>query len=95
MKYEELIADENAGFQKIIDFCEIEVSKEHLGEIIARNSFQARSGRPQGSEDVSSHYRKGIAGDWRNHFTDRITREFKERFGKTLIRFGYEKDLNW
>lgn len=95
MRYEDLIADEVTGFQKIIDYCGINIDEENLSQIIERNSFHARSGRPQGNEDITSHYRKGIAGDWRNHFSDRITEEFKMKFGKTLIQTGYEKDLDW
>lgn len=95
MRYEDLIADEVTGFQKIIDYCGINIDEENLRQIIERNSFQARSGRLQGNEDVTSHYRKGIAGDWCNHFSDRITEEFKMKFGKTLIQTGYEKDLDW
>lgn len=95
VRYEELLSDEFAGFQKIMDHCEINISEKSLRKIIERNSFQTRSGRPQGSEDITSHYRKGISGDWRNHFSDRIKSEFKDRYGRTLIRTGYEKNLNW
>lgn len=95
VKYENLIADEAAVFQKIIDHCEIQVSPKHLQNVLERNNFQARSGRPKGVEDISSHHRKGIAGDWANHFTDQLKKEFKVLFGKTLIETGYEKDLEW
>ena len=95
IRYENLIAGEVAGFRRITDYCGINIDEENLRQIIERNSFQARAGRPPGNEDITSHYRKGVAGDWRNHFSDRITEEFKARFGMTLIRTGYEKDLNW
>ena len=95
VKYEDLIVDEAIGFQKIINHCEIQVSPEHLQNVLERNNFQARSGRPKGVEDISSHHRKGIAGDWANHFTDQLKKEFKVLFGKTLIETGYEKDLEW
>jgi lipopolysaccharide transport system ATP-binding protein len=52
-------------------------------------------GRSKGTEDPVSHYRKGIAGDWRNYFTPRVADAFKKRFGDILIAAGYEKDLNW
>lgn len=95
VKYEELIADEIATFQKITEHCEINVSKDHLQNVIQRNNFQTRSGRPMGTEDINSHHRKGIAGDWKNHFSPLMIDEFKARFGKTLIQTGYETDLNW
>lgn len=95
IRYEDLIANELEGFEKIIRHCEIEVGQPQLEDIVARNSFASRAGRKPGEEDVSSHFRKGISGDWRNHFTDRITAEFKQRFGQHLVATGYEKDLNW
>jgi hypothetical protein len=95
MRYEDMIADEMGEFKKIINHCEISVPSRKLSEIVSRHSFISRAGRRPGEEDVVSHYRKGIAGDWENHFTDRIKEEFKLKFGQLLIDTGYEKDLNW
>lgn len=95
LRYEELIIDEFTEFQRIMDYCEIDIDEENLRKIVERNSFRARSGRPKGNEDVTSHYRKGVAGDWPNHFSERMTEEFKAQYGKTLIQTGYEKDMNW
>lgn len=95
IRYEDMIADEVGQFEKIIHYCEIDISRQRLHEIIKSNSFVNRTGRRPGDEDVSSHYRKGISGDWENYFTDRIKTRFKERFGQHLIRMGYEKDLKW
>jgi hypothetical protein len=36
-----------------------------------------------------------VAGDWRNHFTDRLARQFKDRFGELLVQTGYEPDGHW
>ena len=40
-------------------------------------------------------YRKGIAGDWENAFSERDTEIFKETAGDLLIGLGYEKDDTW
>ena len=95
IKYEDLIANETAVFQKIIRHRKIDVSENVLQSIIQRNTFQTRSGRPRGTEDILSHHRKGVSGDWKNYFTDHIKNQFKKMFGKTLIQTGYEKDLKW
>lgn len=95
LRYEDLIADEYDGFAKIMDYCQINVSSSYLKRIVDENSFARRAGRKPGEEDVSSHYRKGVSGDWKNHFTDHIKAEFKQKFGQLLIDTGYEKDLNW
>ena len=95
IRYEDLIQDEFAQFKKIVKHCELEVDLQKLERIVEANSFENRTGRNRGQEDNSSHYRKGIVGDWKNYFTPTIACVFKEHFGKTLIQTGYEKDLNW
>ncbi|MFZ5855775.1 MAG: sulfotransferase domain-containing protein [Chloroflexota bacterium] len=95
LRYEDMIADEQQAFAKIIEYCQIDIPAKKLTEIVEGNSFTKRAGRKPGEEDVSSHYRKGVSGDWKNHFTDHIKAEFKQKFGQLLIDTGYEKDLNW
>jgi Sulfotransferase domain len=95
VRYEDLIANEQQEFAKIIEYCQIDISTEKLTEIVDGNSFNKRAGRKRGDEDVSSHFRKGVSGDWKNHFTDRIKAEFKKKYGQLLIDTGYEKDLSW
>ena len=63
--------------------------------VIACRFESLTGGRSRGQEDVESHERKGVAGDWRNHFTGRITSAFERRFGELLIATRYEKDLHW
>jgi hypothetical protein len=58
-----------------------------------RTRFDARSGgRRAGQEDTASHYRKGVAGDWVDHFTPVHVEAFQERFGGLLDRLGYAED---
>ncbi|MDJ0660402.1 MAG: sulfotransferase domain-containing protein [Crocosphaera sp.] len=64
--------------------------------IIYENRFQKKTkGRTIGEEDVKSHYRKGVAGDWKNHFNEDHINFFKDKYGQLLINLGYEKDENW
>jgi lipopolysaccharide transport system ATP-binding protein len=95
VKYEELLSDEHTVFAQILDYCGIEVDKRRLHYIIEDNSFESVTGRKPGEEDLTVHQRKGIAGDWRNHFSKRIKEKFKKRFGDILINTGYESDFNW
>jgi hypothetical protein len=60
-----------------------------LGAVYA-NRFEAKTkGRRAGTEDTASHYRKGVAGDWVNHFTPEVAAAFEERFGGLPQRLGY------
>jgi hypothetical protein len=95
LKYEDILGNELEFFGQLIDYCQINIDRRLLDGIINNNFFEKITGRDRGVEDAYSHYRKGIAGDWKNYFTDRVKAEFKYRFGGLLIETGYEKDLDW
>lgn len=74
----------------------IEANSSLLTTIAERHSFsQLSGGRAPGQEDPHSHYRKGVAGDWREHFTPTVTRRFKELLNDVLLASGYETSANW
>ncbi|WP_157054119.1 sulfotransferase domain-containing protein [Ruegeria sp. 6PALISEP08] len=67
-----------------------------LMQITQDNSFSKKSkGRKRGEENAGHHYRKGVAGDWRNYFEDRHIDLFKERYNDCLLKLGYEEDEDW
>jgi hypothetical protein len=94
VKFEDLIENLNL-FEKVIEHCEIDVSKENVQRAFQNNSFENLAGRARGVEDQDSHFRKGIAGDWKGYFSDPVKKVFIKNFGKTLIQTGYEKNENW
>ena len=66
-----------------------------LGYIFANRFSKKAKGRKEGEEDVKSHFRKGIAGDWVNHFNEEHRSYFKEKYDDLLIKLGYETDSDW
>ena len=52
-------------------------------------------GRKAGEEDRGSFIRKGVAGDWVNHFGPTAARRFDELAGDALVAVGYEEDRDW
>ena len=52
-------------------------------------------GRKAGEEDRSSFIRKGVSGDWVNHFTKDTSRLFHELAGDALLALHYEEDPEW
>lgn len=67
-----------------------------LADIIHHNNFQELSkGRKPGLENINNHYRKGISGDWKNHFKKEHKTYFKEQWGDFIIWRDYEKDYDW
>ncbi|HWD20732.1 MAG TPA: sulfotransferase domain-containing protein [Verrucomicrobiae bacterium] len=90
-KLEDLAADPVPALEKIFrDHFRISATTEQLQTLADRHSFSSLSGgRRPGVEDVHSHYRKGVAGDWREHFTPKISDRFQRLYADTLELGGY------
>ena len=43
----------------------------------------------------SATFRRGVIGDWRNHFKPEHVAAFKQQCGRYLIDLGYERNLDW
>ena len=96
IRYEDLLENEVEILQQtLINQCGLPIAPKDLEEKILRVRFKQITGRERGKEDVRNHFRKGIAGDWKNHFTPRIKERFKDLYGEKLIRAGYEKNNDW
>ena len=96
LDYAALIADEQGQFRRIFTFLNWQIPDEVVTEVVARHSFVATSGgRQPGEENEHSHRRKGVSGDWRNHFT-RETGTLLEATCPGLLRAGgYVEADNW
>jgi lipopolysaccharide transport system ATP-binding protein len=97
IRYEDLLKNDVEILEPImIDDCQLAVSREHFREVVAANRFEnVTKGRRPGDEDVTAHERKGISGDWKNHFAEKVKKAFKASYGGILIATGYESDMNW
>jgi hypothetical protein len=95
VRYEEMVADEGAAFQRIFAHLHLEVAERRRQRVVDAYSFQRATGRAPGQEEVGHHLRKGVPGDWRNHFSPRLMRLFKERYGQVLMQTGYESSVEW
>jgi hypothetical protein len=64
----------------------------YLPNVLDRFSFTrlSKSDRKPGEVDENSHYRKGMARDWENHFAARHHEVFREHYGDLVQRLGYE-----
>jgi hypothetical protein len=96
LRYEDLLSGPVQAMTEVARLFELDHSPEKIGQIVEAHSFRRLSkGRGRGQEDPSSHFRKGVAGDWRNHFTPEIKAVYKEQIGDLLIELGYEQDDAW
>jgi Sulfotransferase domain len=96
IRYEELLKNDLEIFEKLlIDEFKMPIQKERLAKVVEGLRFETKTGRKPGTEDIKSHERKGIEGDWKNYFTDEIKDLFKKQYNEILVSTGYEKDMNW
>ena len=55
-----------------------------------RTALGIRARRERGEEVQGSFFRKGKAGDWKNHFTPEQAAAYKRVAGDWFERHGYE-----
>jgi Sulfotransferase domain len=97
VRFEDITTNPTENFRKILlEHWGLKVKTAVLDQVLVRHQFsQYSGGRDKGTEDINSHYRKGTAGDWRLHFSDKTKTEFKRLFNDVLVLGGYEADDLW
>jgi hypothetical protein len=96
IKYEDLKLDTFNQMQKIISHYKLNLTTQEIQNTIDNNSFSNLSkGRSSGQDNSQSFFRKGVSGDWKNHFNDEVKTLYKDRIGDFLVREKYENDKNW
>ena len=97
LRYEDLLADPFGRLRAVADHFELAATDEEIERIVEANSFKRLSqGRDQGEQATdSSFFRKGVAGDWVNHFTPGLREKYKAIIGDLLVELGYEQDHAW
>jgi len=95
-KYEDLRSCPVEELRRIVaELTGKSVGVQRAEQIVDRYSFERQSGRRPGQEKKSSFMRKGVVGDWKNHFNLEARRAFDYWAGDELILLGYEKDRSW
>lgn len=95
IKYEILRANPIETLSAVLSFFRITLSPNEIEQITQKVASQTKFDIKENFIKKSSTARKGIVGDWRNHFTENHVKIFKEKCGQHLIDVGYEKDLDW
>jgi tetratricopeptide (TPR) repeat protein len=90
VRYEDLHQDPSPVLRRILDFLGVHSSPERIEQCIQAGSFEVLSqGRQRGQEDRNAFFRKGIIGDWKNHFDHEAIDLFMQHGGKLLEELGY------
>lgn len=86
INYEDIIGEnKNENFQRLFQHLELDLSPTVEEQLISKYSFENMAGRKSGQESVSEHLRKGVAMDWKNHFTVEVTKRFEELTKETQL----------
>ena len=94
--YERLIGDEHGQFREMFEFLDWKIPEDASEEAITSLTFRSRSGgRSRGELDTFSHYRRGVAGDWRNYFDRALGKLFEQANPRLLIDLEYESTETW
>lgn len=95
VKYEDLLERPEEEVRRLLGFLRADASEQTVRRCVGAASFEKLSdGRKRGVE-AASFFRKGVAGDWKNVFTERDKQDFKAVAGDLLIELGYEEDSDW
>lgn len=91
LRYEDMIGPEQVAlFERLFEHCDIRMPERVFRKLLDDYSFKSLSGgRREGQEDVQSHYRKGVAGDWKESFDDALVERFKGATGDLVETLGY------
>jgi hypothetical protein len=97
MRYEDLLAIPFDEMSKLWNFLGVKdvngsIEKDIKTEMASNPDEEWQERRNQ---DIASFLPKGQAGNWARLFTAHDKAVFKEVAGEMLVKWGYEKDLNW
>jgi hypothetical protein len=98
--YEAMKADLAQVATELAEFLGVTPEPELIASVVDQSSFKAMSTNPQtdfhwipSKEGEESHFRKGVVGDWRNHFTPAQNEQFEAIFAEKMagsdLRFNF------
>lgn len=102
VSYEDLLANPKIELEIVCERLGVTVDiAHHVDEVIQRQSFDVRKEQAQQHGDDMPYgkavqvgaLRKGISGDWRNHFDRECRLMAQHYFAEIAERFGYNLDV--
>jgi hypothetical protein len=90
LRYEDMVADTPGFVEGLLRYLDIDMPAAAFAELYDRHDFKKMTGgRERGTEDRHDHYRKGVAGDWRNYLHAGLLAYFMNVTGDLLDVLGY------
>jgi len=91
IRYESLLRDAAGEMTRLFQWLGCDAGEDTVTQVVQCNAFSVASGgRRPGEADPRSFLRKGIAGDWKNHFDEECNRRYCDVAGEALTAAGYE-----
>ena len=92
LRYEDLHANPEPIVHGMLEFLNVDAHEDHITQCLNDSAFERCSGgRKRGEAKQDSFYRKGIVGDWKNHFDPKSAQTFMAHGGAMLRELGYER----
>lgn len=84
--YEELKENQTLGLKKIADFFGFSLSEEEIQTVAEKSSFEAMKEKSFKTHGTFGKilFRKGIVGDWKDHFSEAQSKEMDRKFEECL-----------
>jgi hypothetical protein len=90
VRYEDLVDQPDLILRSLFRFLGVTARDAQLAECRRQAAFETLTrGRKAGQEDRTSLFRRGVPGDWRNHFTVADNAKFLAIAGNLSTRLGY------
>jgi hypothetical protein len=95
IRYEDLLREPSANLWRVFELLHARRGDPIIERCIKAGRFERAASRQPGQEDAGSFFRKGVAGDWRNVFTERDREIYREFAGERLVELGLERSDDW
>lgn len=107
VKYESLLRNPVRAMQELLRLIDAQYDLDHLRNAVHRQSFDERRKLVSDPNNANGRFtygpiherekvlRKGIMGDWRNHFTRETAQIAHKLFNPLMYDLGYERNLKW
>jgi hypothetical protein len=90
IRYEDLVCSPDAVLKHLFSFLGVSVAESLVTNCQHEAAFEKLThGRRLGDEDRTSLFRRGIPGDWHNHFNETDNARFLAIAGDLSSRLGY------
>ncbi len=91
VRYEDMLADSNHVLDAVLKYLDASCEAAEIEKCVQAASFKhLAKGRTAGTENRQSHFRKGVQGEWRQHFDEHIHASFERHSGGLLSELGYD-----